>query len=295
MPSSTCVFVPPSCVCLARSVSWAGRRRRAAGQIAARNRSESIVVVPGFTVELVATEPLVKDPIAFEWGADGKLWVVEMGDYPLGVDGKGKPGGVVRFLEDTDGDGRYDKQTTFLEVAWFPTGVMPWRRRSGRVRSRYLLCRGSRRRRQGRPSRGSVHGLRTGKPAAPVERLRDGPGRLGLWRQRRQRRQVRSLKKGKATSISGRDFRFRPEQANLRPRAAGPRWPPPRRLGPLVWQQQPQLGLALRPRQSRPQAQSVFAPPDPRQTLEPATRLIRPAALSRGLTIRRGQPRHVGQ
>ena len=62
-----------------------------------------------------------------EWGADGKLWVVEMGDYPLGVDGKGKPGGVVRFLEDTDGDGRYDEATTFLDGLPFPTGVMPWR------------------------------------------------------------------------------------------------------------------------------------------------------------------------
>ena len=35
-------------------------------------------------VELVAAEPLVQDPIAFAWGPDGKLWVVEMGDYPLG-------------------------------------------------------------------------------------------------------------------------------------------------------------------------------------------------------------------
>jgi len=66
----------------------------------------SIQVNPGFQVEVAASEPLVKDPIAFEWGADGKLWVVEMGDYPLGTDGKGKPGGVVRLLEDTNGDGR---------------------------------------------------------------------------------------------------------------------------------------------------------------------------------------------
>src|ERR1700756_5232031 len=64
---------------------------------------------PGFTVELMAAEPLVMDPIAFAWGPDGKFWVVEMGDYPLGVDGRGKPGGRVKFLEDTRGTGKYDK------------------------------------------------------------------------------------------------------------------------------------------------------------------------------------------
>ena len=87
---------------------------------------KAIHVRAGFKVELVAQEPLVQDPIAFEWGADGKLWVVEMGDYPLGVDGKGKPGGIVRFLEDTNHDGIYDKSTVFLEGLNFPTGVTPW-------------------------------------------------------------------------------------------------------------------------------------------------------------------------
>src|SRR6185369_12832621 len=81
---------------------------------------------PGFKVELVAQEPLVQDPIAFDWGADGKLWVVEMGDYPLGLDGQGKPGGRIRFLEDTNQDGIYDRSTVFLEGLNFPTGVMPW-------------------------------------------------------------------------------------------------------------------------------------------------------------------------
>src|SRR5687768_2279355 len=60
-----------------------------------------IQVRPGFTVELMAAEPLVMDPIAFAWGADGKFWVVEMGDYPLGAGGKDKPGGRVKFLEKT--------------------------------------------------------------------------------------------------------------------------------------------------------------------------------------------------
>ncbi len=88
----------------------------------------AIRVPDGFTVELVASEPLTMDPVSFDWGADGKLWVLEMGDYPLGVDGKGKPGGIVRFLEDTDGDGRYDKSTVFLEDLAFPSGLMPWRK-----------------------------------------------------------------------------------------------------------------------------------------------------------------------
>ncbi|PYJ95543.1 MAG: dehydrogenase, partial [Verrucomicrobia bacterium] len=46
-----------------------------------------IRVRPGFKVELVANEPLVVDPVAFDWGPDGKFWIVEMRDYPLGLDG----------------------------------------------------------------------------------------------------------------------------------------------------------------------------------------------------------------
>lgn len=80
-----------------------------------------------FQIELVASEPMVVDPVAYDWGADGKLWVVEMGDYPLGTDGKGKPGGRVRFLEDTTGDGNYDQSTLFADDIPFPNGITVWR------------------------------------------------------------------------------------------------------------------------------------------------------------------------
>ncbi len=75
-----------------------------------------------YRVELVAAEPLVQDPINLAFGADGRLWVVEMGDYP-----RGTRGGRVKFLEDTTGDGRYDQATIFLDNLSFPTGVFPWR------------------------------------------------------------------------------------------------------------------------------------------------------------------------
>jgi putative membrane-bound dehydrogenase-like protein len=88
---------------------------------------KKIHVPDGYEIELVAAEPLVLDPVAFDWDERGRLWVVEMADYPLGMDGKGKPGGRVRILEDTDGDGRYDKSTLFADELNFPTGILCWR------------------------------------------------------------------------------------------------------------------------------------------------------------------------
>jgi hypothetical protein len=81
----------------------------------------------GFTVELVASEPLIESPVYFDWDAAGRLWVVEMRDYPLGMDGHGKPGGVIKMLTDSKGDGHYDKATVFLDGIPYPNSLMPWR------------------------------------------------------------------------------------------------------------------------------------------------------------------------
>jgi putative membrane-bound dehydrogenase-like protein len=101
-----------------------------------------IKVAPQFTVELVASEPLVVDPVAIAFGPEGKLWVAEMADYPSGMSdaeakvvapglpetGKKLPGGRIRFLEDNNGDGKYDKGTVFLDNIPYPTGVTVWRK-----------------------------------------------------------------------------------------------------------------------------------------------------------------------
>jgi putative membrane-bound dehydrogenase-like protein len=88
----------------------------------------SIRTRPGLRVELVAAEPLVVDPVAIDFGADGSLWVCEMRDYPTGIDRHWKPGGVIKRLRDTDGDGRYDSASVLLDGVPFPTGVMAWRK-----------------------------------------------------------------------------------------------------------------------------------------------------------------------
>lgn len=92
----------------------------------------SMKVPAGYRVELVAAEPLVMDPVAFDWGPDGTLWVAEMRDYPNGLtwnrpgDPLDEPGGRIKVLTDTDGDGRYDTATVFLDGLSYPTGVKVW-------------------------------------------------------------------------------------------------------------------------------------------------------------------------
>jgi putative membrane-bound dehydrogenase-like protein len=80
------------------------------------------------TVELVASEPLVQSPIAIDWSPDGKLWVLEMIDYPNGLHENMAPGGRVKVLESSHHDGHYDKATVFLDHLTRPTGLMVWGR-----------------------------------------------------------------------------------------------------------------------------------------------------------------------
>lgn len=88
---------------------------------------ETIRVSGAMDVELVASEPVVMDPVAIDWGLDGSLWVAEMSDYPSGPLGGNDPGGRVVRLFDTDDDGVYDRREVLLESVSFPTGVMSWR------------------------------------------------------------------------------------------------------------------------------------------------------------------------
>ncbi|HMF18968.1 MAG TPA: PVC-type heme-binding CxxCH protein, partial [Gemmataceae bacterium] len=84
-------------------------------------------ITPGLRIELVAAEPQIESPVAMTFDEDGKLWVVEMRDYPNGP-GKGqKPQGRIRILEDKDGDGFYETSTVFADNLLFANGLLRWR------------------------------------------------------------------------------------------------------------------------------------------------------------------------
>ena len=81
---------------------------------------------PSLQIEPYLAEPDVVDPVGMTFDADGRLFVVEMRDYPEGIGPDGRPGGTVRMLEDTTGDGRYDRATLFAEGLSVPTSIAPW-------------------------------------------------------------------------------------------------------------------------------------------------------------------------
>ena len=94
--------------------------------VAAAEALRTFRLPPDLELELVASEPVVVSPVAIDWGADGRLWVCEMYDYPQGLDNRFQPGGRITFLQDTNADGRYDRRQIFLNGIPFPTGVFAW-------------------------------------------------------------------------------------------------------------------------------------------------------------------------
>ena len=83
-------------------------------------------LAPGYFVELVASEPLVRDPIMMDWDAAGRIWVVELPVYVRSLQAPEpnlEPSCRVVVLEDTDRDGRMDRRTVFADGLIQPRAV----------------------------------------------------------------------------------------------------------------------------------------------------------------------------
>ncbi len=89
--------------------------------------AEALRVREGYLVKLVACEPLISDPISARLDAQGRLWVVEMPDYPTGPLQGAAPSGRIKILEDRDSDGTFDHATLFADHLLFATCLQPYR------------------------------------------------------------------------------------------------------------------------------------------------------------------------
>jgi glucose/arabinose dehydrogenase/mono/diheme cytochrome c family protein len=87
---------------------------------------KSFRLPPGFRIELVASEPMIEAPVAISFDEQGRLFVVEMRGYMRDMEGttEKEPLGRIALLTDTDGDGRMDKASAFLDKLVMPRGVM---------------------------------------------------------------------------------------------------------------------------------------------------------------------------
>ncbi|MFM1769471.1 MAG: hypothetical protein RJA22_2000 [Verrucomicrobiota bacterium] len=84
---------------------------------------KTIQVPAGFEVRLFASEPEVVNPVAMAWDDRGRLWVVELYEYPRGARPGEKGRDRIKILEDTDADGRADKVTVFADGFSLATGL----------------------------------------------------------------------------------------------------------------------------------------------------------------------------
>ncbi|MGC4016221.1 MAG: HEAT repeat domain-containing protein [Luteolibacter sp.] len=94
--------------------------------LSAQEGLKLIEVPAGFQLELVASEPMVQEPVCFAFDPDGALFVCEWNTYMQDqyATGQYEPKCRVVKLEDTNGDGKFDKRTVFADGLVLPRSII---------------------------------------------------------------------------------------------------------------------------------------------------------------------------
>jgi len=132
------LFTGPALGSDAKSIMEAPSRNAVTGKLPSvpptppHEAAKTFRVLDGFRMDLLAAEPLVASPVAMTYDENGRAYVCEMRDYPYTDKARHKPGqenptdqpiGRIRMLEDSDGDGTFDKSTIYADGLSWPTGV----------------------------------------------------------------------------------------------------------------------------------------------------------------------------
>lgn len=86
---------------------------------------DSYILEEGFTLKVLASEPLLEAPVAMDFDDDGRMWVVQMPGYMNDMQGSAEndPVGSIRILEDLDHDGIADHAKIFLDSLVMPRAL----------------------------------------------------------------------------------------------------------------------------------------------------------------------------
>lgn len=89
---------------------------------------QMLVMQPGFRIEPVLTEPVIREPTQIAFDGNGRMFVLEMRSYMQDVDGTAEltPISVISLHDDTDNDGVYDRHTIYVDSLVLPRFVMPF-------------------------------------------------------------------------------------------------------------------------------------------------------------------------
>ncbi len=86
---------------------------------------DSYKIEEGFNLEVIASEPLLKAPVAIDFDSKGRIWVAEMTEFMSDLDGdhEDDPTGSIKILEDLDKDGVMDHAKVFLDSLVLPRAL----------------------------------------------------------------------------------------------------------------------------------------------------------------------------
>lgn len=81
----------------------------------------------GYAIELVASEPLIGEPVSIAWDGNGRMYVAQMMTYMQDADASNEnaPWSRISLLEDTNSDGRMDKASVFIDSLVLPRIILP--------------------------------------------------------------------------------------------------------------------------------------------------------------------------
>lgn len=120
-------IVPFLVICALPAAAEPGDHVYQTGFLSIEDAHRSIELPEGYSLELVLSEPEIEEPVALAWDGNGALYVAEMRTYMQDIDATGEqePRSRISRHEDTDGDGVYDKHTTFVDNLLLPRMILP--------------------------------------------------------------------------------------------------------------------------------------------------------------------------